>query len=473
MIMLRKHYESKTQLFPHQKEAVLFILNNKDVAIFDEQGLGKTKVVIDSLSKEMELKRINSVLIICKKNLMNNWKEEIEIHSNLSSVIVRESKVKRGNLLTFPVSFMIISYETATNEIDALIQLLKIRKFAVVLDESHRIKNPYSKATKAIHELSPFAKQKIILSGTPVANKPEDLWAQFYFLDEGKLLSADFHEFKVKFQLKNNKIDVTSLSRLREIVNKKSIRRLKKDVLELPDKRYINIEVPLNKEQRKIYDQLKEEMIVEITDMNDKQINEDIENILKKLLRLTQIASNPQLINKKYTEEPAKFGALDKAIKNIIKRGEKTIVWSSFIENILKLKKRYSNYNPVVIYGGMSIDRRNESVTEFKTNPACKILIANPAAAREGLTLTIANNAIYLDRNFNLVDYLQSQDRIHRISQTRKCNIMLILAKDSIDEYIDAVLFKKMNIAKFIEGDIKSIKEETLTKQDIMTLLEG
>ena len=120
----------------------------------------------------------------------------------------------------------------------------------------------------------------------------------------------------------------------------------------------------------------------------------------------------------------------------------------------------------------MSVDERNVAVQKFKHDNDCKILIANPAAAREGLTLTVANNAIYLDRNFNLVDYLQSQDRIHRISQNKKCNIVLLIGKNTVDEYIDEVLFKKQNVAGFIQGDIKNISSYQLTKDEIINILE-
>ena len=99
-------------------------------------------------------------------------------------------------------------------------------------------------------------------------------------------------------------------------------------------------------------------------------------------------------------------------------------------------------------------------------------MIANPAAAREGLTLTSANNAIYVDRNFNLVDYIQSQDRIHRISQKKKCSVIKIIAKNTIDEYIDEILFKKQDIASFVQGDKNNLSDKNyLTKEELMKIL--
>lgn len=126
-----------------------------------------------------------------------------------------------------------------------------------------------------------------------------------------------------------------------------------------------------------------------------------------------------------------------------------------------------------MLFGEIPIDDRKKIVNNFQKQAENKIIIANPAAAKEGLTLTAANNAIYIDRNFNLVDYLQSQDRIHRISQIKTCKIIKIQAKDTIDEYIDEILYKKQKIAQFLQGDLEQIPDEKefLTKSEILYIL--
>ncbi len=204
-------------------------------------------------------------------------------------------------------------------------------------------------------------------------------------------------------------------------------------------------------------------------------IVEEAENILKKLLRLTQIASNPFLIDKSYSDTPVKFQSLDKLLIEIISKDEKAVIWTNFVNNIMALKNRYVHYNPLIIHGSVPIKDRAIFVKKFQESDKNKILIANPAAAREGLTLTKANNAIYLDRNFNLVDYLQSQDRIHRISQTKHCNIYKILAKNTIDEYIDKLVEVKQDIASFVQGDHNTLKTGSygflLNKNELLNML--
>lgn len=113
------------------------------------------------------------------------------------------------------------------------------------------------------------------------------------------------------------------------------------------------------------------------------------------------------------------------------------------------------------------------NVKWFQTRNDVKLLIANPAAAREGLTLTSANHAIYYDRNFNLVDYLQSQDRIHRISQARTCFIHKLVATNTIDEYIDEIIERKASVASYVQGDVESRGIiESFSKDDFMRYLK-
>jgi SWI/SNF-related matrix-associated actin-dependent regulator of chromatin subfamily A-like protein 1 len=139
---------------------------------------------------------------------------------------------------------------------------------------------------------------------------------------------------------------------------------------------------------------------------------------------------------------------------------QKVLIWSSFVENIAALAARYEHWRPVCIHGAVNVGERDAAVRAFKTDPNTRLLIANPAAAREGLTLTEANVAIYVDRTFNLVDYLQSQDRIHRISQQRPCDVVLLIARDTVDEFIDFSLEQKHRLAQYAQEDRAELAPE-------------
>ena len=469
---------SKTKPYPHQLEAVEFICGKEYIPLFDEQGLGKTKIVIDSLLKDIEDGFVDGALIICKKYLLSTWEDEILKHSHLKPITLKGTSKELGQKFMTYSHFYLINYDALFSEKDRLKMFLKLRNMAIVLDESQRIKNPKAKITNVMNEIKDYSAKRIIISGTPIANKPIDIWSQFYFLDGGKLLGPNFEDFKKKYDVNTKDENAFSesfknLKSLRQIINDVSIRRLKADVLELPEKRFEDIRIKLTDQQFELYDKLREELIVEIENLNGSKIIDESSNILKKLLRLTQISSNPKLVIPGFSETPAKFLKLDELLENIIKSNEKAIVWSSFNGNIRQLKNRYKKYGALMLFGDIAIEDRKKIVNAFQQRNENKILIANPAAAKEGLTLTAANNAIYVDRNFNLVDYLQSQDRIHRISQTKTCRIIKLLAEKTVDEYIDEILYKKQKIAQFLQGDVDGInpEKEYLTKDEILYIL--
>jgi SNF2 family DNA or RNA helicase len=447
-------------------------------ALFDEQGLGKTKIVIDALANLFSSHAIEGAIIICKKSLLKNWEAEVGKHSSLRSIILRGTPNQKGMRFMWFAHFYLINYDLIPSEVERIKGFLKARPMAVVLDESQRIKNPKSKAAEAIHAIGPLAKRRFIITGTPIANCPQDIWAQVYFLDGGGTLGATPEAFVQRFHIQMRPhrepiIDKAGLAKLRESLAKFSIRRTKDAVLELPEKIYRTHEVPLEKRQRQMYDELRNQLCLEIITLTGEQVVDGAENILKRMLRLVEIASNPKLFDASYAGLPAKFKRADELIAEIISQGEKAILWTNFVGNIRALRRRYDHYGAAMIFGEIALDDRARIVANFQSSPQLRILVANPAAAREGLTLTAANHAIYVDRNFNLIDYLQSQDRIHRISQERPAYIHNLVGKDTIDVYIEDVVYRKQAIAEYVYGDSKDLQlpPSPFTKEDILRLL--
>jgi SWI/SNF-related matrix-associated actin-dependent regulator 1 of chromatin subfamily A len=344
---------------------------------------------------------------------------------------------------------------------------------ALVLDESHRIKTPEARVTDAVLQLRASATRRYILSGTPVAKKPEDLWSQFYFLDDGDALGSSLSEFRARYRSEGG--GYTALDDLRDRVDGMSKRRLKEHAVALPPKRVRRLRLEMTGRQRQLYDLMRNELAIWVQSLGGEQVLRQAEAILARLVRLAQLASDPSMLDAGYNEEPCKFTALDALLEEAFARptARKVIVWTSFVANISKLEERYARYRPVSLHGALSGPQRDASVRAFRQDPEVRLMVANPAAAREGLTLTEANVAIYLDRTFNLVDYLQSQDRIHRISQTSECEIVLLLAKDSVDEFIDFCLEQKTRLAKFVQQDVDTVEETDLAleKPEILRAL--
>ncbi len=454
-------YSAKHEAFPYQHEAFEEIKDKDYAAIFHEQGLGKTKIAIDLLLYWLKCREIDTVLIVTKKTLVKNWVEEFGEHTSLRPKVLDNNK--RSNFFVFNsrAEVVITNFETVSGERERMALFLKTRNVAIVIDESTKIKNPESKLTQDFFALSPLFKIRVIMTGTPVANRPYDLWAQVFFLDQGQSLGTDFSAFKIETNLTNslghndNKRNVfeDTVSHIFEKIKDFSVRETKNSgIISLPTKKYLTFYVDFEDEQRRMYEEIREEMTTTIH-RGDFAILDESQDSLKRLLRLVQAASNPRLLDDRYDSISGKEQILDELIDDIIQRGEKVIVWSSFTENVDYFCRKYKVHGAVKITGKMNVEDRGRSVDNFKHGDA-KILFATPQSAKEGLTLTVANNCIFYDRGFNLDDYLQAQDRIHRISQKKQCNIHNLIVADSIDMWIDKLLKAKQNAAFLAQGDI-------------------
>ena len=458
------NYDAKHNAFPYQTQALNAIKDFPYAAIFHEQGLGKTKIAIDLLLYWLQKRDIDTVLIVTKKQLVANWLGEFAEHTFIHPKVLNTSKKDNFYVLNSPAKVIITNFETLSTDKTRISLFLKSRNVAIIIDESTKIKNPDSKLTKDFFDLREMFKIRVIMTGTPVANRPYDIWSQIFFLDGGISLGPSFKEFKSNTDLGNNlsQDDVArkgfenTVAQIWPKISEFSIRETKKTSgIILPQKNYESIYVDFEPDQRKIYNKVVEEMLLEVS-RNGEVFFDDESAVLKRLLRLLQVTSSPTLVDDRYCKSSAKDNALEQLLQTIVGRGEKCIVWSSFIENVNRFAKTYSCYKPRKIHGSMSIDERTKSVNLFKNDPECKVLFATPQAAKEGLTLTVANNVIFYDRGFNLDDYLQAQDRIHRISQKKECFIYNLIVKDSIDEWIDVLLEAKQRAAFLAQGDITS-----------------
>jgi SNF2 family DNA or RNA helicase len=324
-------------------------------------------------------------------------------------------------------------------------------KTLLILDESHHVKNPNGARAQAVMRLSPYSAKRIILTGTPVPHSLLDIWTQFSFLWPSQHLLGDYYTFKQRLETKKNPI-----VKLKRELSPFLIRTTKKE-LGLPDITWdINIiqkeNIPL--EQRKIIELLELKTLVEARKFGLSDIDM---NVLRKwriarIIRLLQAASNPALLLKKIDyfqiekefdidtsdlidyinvfmnmkKMPAKVSAVVEETKSLIETGKKVIIWTWFVDNIHLLKKLLYKYNPLLLYGEIKPyeetedsaleESRERNIHEFKKRKDRPLLLANPAACAESISLhKHCQDAIYLDRNFNCGQFLQSMDRIHRV----------------------------------------------------------
>lgn len=447
--------------FPFQLAAFEALKGKEYGAAFHEQGLGKTKIAIDLALNWLFDDTVDSVIFITKKGLISNWKKEIAAHTHIKPWVLGGNSQDNFVAFNTPVRFYITHYELIRTSTKAFELFFKTRDIGVVLDEAQKIKNPNSSLAEAFYNIAPLAVRRLILTGTPIANRPQDIWALIYFLDQGKALGSSYDDFKCELDLskklqdkKNQRNFESALEKIRDRIADFSVRETKEGAgIDLPNKKYRSVYCEWSTVQQEMYESYKKDLKNII--LKAGKISEDrVDDILKRMTRLVQTASNPALIDDNYREEPGKLQALKDCLYPILDAGEKAIIWSSFIGNVDWLTKLFSENGAVKIHGKMGIPERDKSVESFLNNEDCKILVATPASAKEGLTLTVANHVIFYDRGFSLDDYLQAQDRVHRISQTRTCYITSLLMNNSIDEWIDGLLAAKGVSAKLALGDI-------------------
>jgi len=452
----------KLEAFQYQNEAVAAIRDLPFGAIFHEQGLGKSKIAIDIILYWLETKAIDTVILVAKKGLVDNWKRELNAHSYLSPRVLSSNRNENFHVLNSPARLILTHYEVIRLEQNRLKMFLKTRKVAVILDESTKIKNPDSELAQAFFNLSPLFARRIILTGTPVANRPYDLWAQIFFLDQGNALGKTFQEFKRELDLTNElahdehaqeKFEDSLISLHRKISSFTVRENKSSKFIQLPEKTIQAIWIDWEPVQHDLYTQYRDTLGA-IVVREGIPTEDRADDLLKRLLRLVQIASNPYLVDKSYGRNPGKWTYLLELLEQIRGQQEKAIVWTSFTENADWLAGRLRHMGAVVDHGKMSIEERNRSVRKFLELEECKVFVATPGAAKEGLTLTVANHVIFFDRSFSLDDYLQAQDRIHRVSQTRQCYVYNLMMQDSVDGWIDVLLHAKRLAAQLAQGDI-------------------
>lgn len=472
--------EAKLQAFPYQAEAVEAVRDLPYAAVFHEQGLGKTKIAIDVILYWLQTGVIDTVLLVTKKTLVANWQRELGQHSYLTPRMLTSDRKQNFFTLNSPARIVLAHFEAVGLEETRLRMFQKTRKVAVILDESAKIKNPSSALTRAFFKLSDGFTRRLILTGTPVANRPHDIWAQVFFLDQGLSLGRSFKDFESVLDLSNDlatdhgkrEIFERELSSVWDRISGFSVRETKDGGrIDLPQKVIENVRCSWEVRQRKMYLDVRNDMRVAVV-KNGEELVDESPAVLKRLLRLVQVASNPNLVDDSYVPLPGKWASLLEILARVIASSEKAIVWTTYTENADWLTKRLAEHGATVVHGRLSIEQRNRNIERFLKRDECKILVATPGAAKEGLTLTVANHVVFYDRSFSLDDYLQAQDRIHRVSQTRTCYVYNLVMEDSVDEWVDALLEAKRSAAQLAQGDISKEVYQLRTSYSFSQILK-
>lgn len=436
------------ELLEHQHEGVGFLTGRDAGLLAFEQGLGKTFVAIEAFRTLVREGRADRMLVVCPNSLKRNWVAEFEKFAPEVSVDVAEG-TPRSRRTTFRGSraqVIVTSYETARAETTALLALAQRQRTVLVLDESHAAKNWHSLTSTAARTIAPYCEFRWLLSGTPVTNTATDIFTQVEIIAPGRGLLGSLESFKARLDADPN------ATFARDVIDRLVLRRTKEECLDLPDKSFTDVIVELPAWQRRLYDEMRDEMICEIEGMSGEQYRAFAPTALAKLTRLIQIASNPALLFPDLSSTPAKFDALDGLVTDILSvPGRKIILWSNYIRTIEMLLERFEG--SAAIYGATPTAERQEIAARFQGDPSLRLLIANPAAAGTGFTLTAASYTIYESLSWRYDHFAQSQDRNHRIGQTEPVTYLRLIGADTIEEAITRSLERKSALARSLLGD--------------------
>jgi SNF2 family DNA or RNA helicase len=343
--------------------------------------------------------------------------------------------------------------------LDFAAKFLRSHTTMLAVDESTTIKNPTAKRTKSILQLGKQAEYRRILTGSPVTKSPLDLFTQCNFLNEFLLGFDSFYAFRNRYahMIERNfggrRVQlVGSYKRLDELadnIKSFSYRVLKEDCLDLPDKIYTKREIELTDEQSKAYATMKSAALASL-----KGKMATAPHVLTQMMRLHQITCG-HLKNDDGTTTTIKNNRMKELLSLLEEVEGKVIIWANYIydiENIVKnISEEYGADSIVQYYGAISSQDRADAIEKFQDpNSNARFFVGNPQTAGYGITLTAASNVIYYSNGYDLEKRLQSEDRAHRIGQTKSVTYIDLIAPKTVDEKIVKALRSKMDIANTI-----------------------
>jgi SNF2 family DNA or RNA helicase len=460
-------WESPVALLPHQRAGVEFLAVRSSALLCDEQGLGKTLMCLVAFWLLRTRGEEQRLVVVCPNSLKHNWlAEATRFFPSWRVVVIDGSKRMRRSAYSAPGDVFILNYEAVRNDYADLRALLARRPSILSCDESHYAKNASSRTAKALTFARSAARRVWVMSGTPVPNRLGDVYAQVSLADGGRLLGTR-GAFDREF---GSDVDPTSTAhRLRQRLEPILLRRTKDQVLDLPERTFEERYVRLRGEQKRMYESLRSSLLDEVAALDERQFVEQSGNYLVRLLRLSQIASNPMLVDDQYSGPSAKLEEIDQLLEDLIAgNGRKVVLWSYYVTSITSMLTRYRRFSPVSIFGAVPLAGRREAVERFQADPSTMLLIANPQAAATGLTLTAAHYAVYESLTWRYDLYAQSLDRIHRIGQDRNVTYLTVLAEDTVEADILDSLKRKRDVAAAVLGDDVPV----LTRAETMEMLQ-
>jgi SNF2 family DNA or RNA helicase len=448
----------------YQQEGIGWLVDKSSALLADEMGTGKTVQTVNAIRLLFRQGKIKSALIVCPPAVIGSVELSIETEKpegwsghcylwapELSVTVIRGSRKHRKLAWETPVHVYITTYDTLRRDLSEGL-LADLSTFdCVVLDEAQNIKNRDSERSKAVRKLQ--AQYRWALTGTPIENSTEDVKSLFDFINPGF--------FKPGIDYSNQEI--------RSRIDPYMLRRLKKDVLDLPDKTYKEDWLKLDLEQQEEYENALKSgrSKIEAVRDNRREIKTHVFALLDKLKRICNFAED-KIISPK-TE------LLIDYLETIVASKQKVIIFSQYVEqgtdkiaNLLQTHK----IGFVTYTGKSSQQQRNQAISDFRSRSDINVFLATIQSSGYGLTLTEASYVIHFDHPWNPAKMQNAEDRAHRIGQTKNLTVYSFWMKDTIEERIRKKLIEKHLLVEDVINPLAvEVCKEPITTEEWLDIL--
>ena len=437
----------------HQKEAIEKLVRNKKFILADDMGLGKTTSTIIAVLETGAKK----ILIVCPASLKINWQREIENYSS------RSVYISEGKKFSTEHDFVIVNYDILKNFHDIKdkekSEIMKINFDLVIMDEAHMISNPQAQRTKIANDIASKSERVWLLSGTPMTSRPMNYYNLLNLVDSPVAANwmayakryCNGFQFSVGKRKVWNVTGASNLEELRERTQTHILRRLKEEVLDLPEKIITPVYLRL---KSKDY----EELMGEYFDWYDSRPEESSSLTIQfsKLMKVRKVIAQEKINN---TIELA---------ENIIEQGKKVIIFTNFTDTLNII---YNHFGKQAVYldGSCSKFHRQNAVDEFQTNDKIRVFVGNLKAAGVGITLTSAEAVIMNDLSFVPAEHSQAEDRSHRIGQKNSTSVYYPLFENTIEGAIYDILNRKKKIISTVMGD--NMMDDASTIEEMLNMI--
>ncbi len=445
----------------HQEKAVEKLSGLKVGALYMDTGTGKTRTALELGLNRLSIGKVDCLLWLCPVSVKQTIEKEINKHTlNVNHEMLQPDEIKDWDSDIFIAGIESTSQSDRINF--RLYELVQDKECFIIVDESSLIKNPQAKRTQNIWRLGEQANYKLILNGTPLSNGEEDLFAQWYFLDQRILGYTSYYSFAA------NHLELEpETGRVLKAFNKKLLSKKlapytyqikKSECLDLPKRTYSTRYYNMTREQEIIYQSTMEDLLFSLDYSKFESYS-----LFQLFTALQKVVSGLTQHNKKIFDKP-KSNPRIKLLLGIIEDlpEEKIIIWCKYkheINGIVDvLSEKFGADQVTEFWGELSENKRNNELDSFESK--ARFLVANKECGAFGLNLQFCSYAIYYSNNFTWATRYQSEDRIYRAGQENNVHIIDIVCNNTIDERIQDSLMSKQSIVNNFRKSIDKLKDK-------------